>query len=111
VWARTADWKGIFARRSAAGGAGRADALKAMKLLFESCAELGLVHENGTVQVEPYCGSCGSKRHDKHVVTKEPAVLYTHHPTAPPLQVFFFVSCPAFFAPRFWRWLAASGLL
>ena len=49
VWGRTADWKGIFARRSAAGGAGRADDLKSMKLLFDSCAKLGLVHENEMV--------------------------------------------------------------
>jgi len=87
VWARTADWKGMIAARCAGGRDGRAADLKGMSNLFDKCAKSGLVHENGFVSVEPYCGSCGRKREERHEVTKEAAVLYTHHPSAPAMRV------------------------
>jgi len=83
VWARTADWKGMIGR-CVRGGAVQ---VKAMCDLFDKCAQGGLVHEADRVLVEPYCGSCGCERQMSTDVTKEPAVLYTHHPTAPSMRV------------------------
>ena len=89
VWARTAEWRGIAALRRLRGGANKAGDIKKVEAVMKSAAQMGLMHGRGLVPVEPYCGSCGSEREKKHVVTKERAVLYTHHATAPAIQVCF----------------------
>lgn len=87
VWARTADWKPMYAMRASRNGTGRANDLQGASRLFEMCIKGGLVNDARLVHVEPYCGSCGCERDERHVVTKEPAVLYTHHPSAPTMRV------------------------
>lgn len=87
VWARTADWKGMLAMRSDRVGAVRAADVKRMSTLFHECAKIGHVNEDGVVYMEPYCGSCGCRREERHEVTKDSAVLYTHHPSAPSIRV------------------------
>jgi len=87
VWARTADWRGMFERRGATRDDDRADKLKIMSNIMAAGIDNGLLHDRNFVPVEPYCGSCGRKREENHNIIKERAVLYTHHPTAPALQV------------------------
>jgi len=87
VWARTADWRGMSERRCATHDDERADQLQTMSNIMAAGIGNGLVHDRSFVPVEPYCGSCGRKRDDKNTIIKERAVLYTHHPTAPAIQV------------------------
>jgi len=87
VWARTADWRGLFLRRASGSAAGRENHLATLKGIMEVMGNAGQVHHLRQPEVESYCGSCGRRRDEQHVVTKEAAVLYTHHPSAPAMQV------------------------
>lgn len=95
VWARTADWlnlprpPGIVDQRTTSD-------LEMMRHLQEVSIRLGYVRDVGNVLVEDYCGSCGTKRSERHAVIPEPASLYTHSATAPVLQV----SCPSIASAR-----------
>ena len=87
IWARTADLRGLFARRCSNAGVSRASDLEQISSIMDGCVGLGLIHPRTIVPVERYCGSCGSMREDRHVIVKERAVLYTHHATAPAIEV------------------------
>jgi len=88
VWARTAEWRGLFTRRcSNEGGDSRASDLAVISNIMDGCVGLGLIHPRTYVPVERYCGSCGRMREDRHIIVKERAILYTHHPTAPAIEV------------------------
>jgi len=87
VWARTADWRGLIAQRAAGRPENKAADMKQLRDLFEMSQSLGAVRDLGLPLVEPFCGSCGQERADRHNITKEPGLLVTHHPTAPPLRV------------------------
>jgi len=96
VWGRTAEWRGINNRCRGRGGAWSAGDLPLLKAITTSASEMGLMRKRDLVPVEPYCGSCGCQREDRHEINKERAVLYTHHPTAPPMQVRFVLLCSLF---------------
>ena len=87
VWARTADWRGLFLRRASGSAADRASHHATVKGIMEIMGDAGQVHHLRKPEVELYCGSCGRQRDEQHVVTKEAAVLYTYHPSAPAMQV------------------------
>jgi len=88
VWMRTADWRALYVKqRAAALEAGNHADLKTLNELFLMAMAGGHVRDVRDVLVEPFCGSCGQQRADRHKVVKEPAQLTTHHPTAPSLQV------------------------
>lgn len=87
VWARTADWRGLFAGRCSSAGGSRASDLQKISSIMDGCVGIGLMHARTFVPVEDYCGSCGRRRKEQHVIVKERAVLYTHHPTAPAIEV------------------------
>ena len=109
AWNRTADWKALFQSGLRNKETHAEEDLKSMDAVYASCLRRGLVKDTSTGLVEALCGSFGQRRGD-HPVSFEPAVVYTHHPTAPPLRVCFLchagcsVSC-------FWHWLAALLLL
>eukprot|EP00168_Porphyra_purpurea_P009216 TRINITY_DN2224_c0_g1_i1.p1 TRINITY_DN2224_c0_g1~~TRINITY_DN2224_c0_g1_i1.p1 ORF type:complete len:251 (-),score=24.03 TRINITY_DN2224_c0_g1_i1:239-991(-) len=85
VWARTADWRGMFAGICTRGDR-QYDDLKVMSNLMDGCVRSGLVHPRTLVSAVPYCGSCGRRREAGHETVKERAVLCTHHPTAPAIE-------------------------
>jgi len=87
VWARTADWRALFLGRCSSAGGSRASDLEVMSNLVERSVRLGMIHPRTFVPVERFCGSCGRMREERHGVKKERAVLYTHHPTAPVIEV------------------------
>lgn len=45
------------------------------------------MREVDDILVEPYCGSCGTARQERHEIIKEGATMYAHHPSAPIMQV------------------------
>jgi len=98
VWARTADWRALFSGRCSSAGGSRASDLEVMSNLVERSVRLGMIHPRTFVPVERFCGSCGRMREDRHVVKKERAVLYTHHPTAPVIEVSCRGHCPVVLA-------------
>lgn len=87
VWARTADWRGLILQRSAGRSENKAAHVKLLGQLIETSQSLGDLRNLEIPLVEPFCGSCGHERADRHKITKEPGLLVTHHPTAPPLRV------------------------
>ena len=68
-------------------GGSRASDVDEISRSMDRFFELGLIHPRTFVPAERYCGSCGRLGEDRHVIIKEPAVLHTHHPTAPAIQV------------------------
>lgn len=87
VWVRTADWTRMYTDNATrADDQSRAD-LKAMSQLMSLSNDLGHTRDMRVPLVEPYCGSCGCKREERHQVVKEHAVIYTHHPSAPTIAV------------------------
>lgn len=87
AWARTADWHGLYSARMSSVDGNKAADLAVMDQIMEVSCRLGHVHAKGKLLVESYCGSCGTKREERHAIVKEPATLYTHHPTAPVIPV------------------------
>jgi len=87
MWARTADWRGIFAGRCSNVGGTRASDVDVISSSMHRFVELGLMYPPTFVPVERYCGSCGRLREERHTIIKEPAVLHTHHPSAPAIEV------------------------
>jgi len=86
AWNRTADWKALFQSGLRNQESHAEEDLKSMDAVYASCLRRGLVKDTATGLVEALCGSFGQRRGD-HPVTFEPAVVNTHHPTAPPLRV------------------------
>lgn len=87
AWARTADLRAMLRNRAEGGVEGDTAHWKLMGQLMESLMRRGLARDVKDVLVENYCGSCGTKRHERHEVVREPANLYTDNPTAPVLHV------------------------
>jgi len=87
VWSRTADWRTLFMRRTAVTSTdNKADVLK-LGQIYSVLARTGSVRDLRQVLVEPFCGSCGQQREERHTVEKERAILTVHHPTALPIKV------------------------
>lgn len=55
--------------------------------VMDSSVRMGHARDVKTILVENYCGSCGTRRAERHDIVKEHGTVYTHHPTAPALQV------------------------
>jgi len=89
VWNRTADWRTMFVRRHAGRAAGELAALQRLGQLFSAAVCAAAVRDVRHPLVEPFCGSCGQQRDERHKVEKERALLTTHHPTADPIKVSF----------------------
>jgi len=89
VWNRTADWRTMFMRRSAGPVAGKVAALRQLGRLFSAVMCTGAVRDLRDPLFEPFCGSCGQQREERHEIQKERALLTTHHPTAEPIKVSF----------------------
>jgi len=87
IWARTADWGGIQLRLNAENPGEPTGAAKMCNAILEESCRRGLARDIAQPLIEPFCGSCGTKRAADARLTEEPAVLYTHHPTAPPIKV------------------------
>jgi len=85
AWNRTADWKSSFHDMLRVGD-DAAENAAAMGVLYASALRRGLVRDTSEGLVESLCGSCGHRRGDQGT-TFEPAIMYTHHPTAPILSV------------------------
>jgi len=86
VWMRTADWRAVYLRRARGAEQSKAENLKKIMDIFQACASIGHVVDSSRPLFESCCGSCGC-RWDGHALTKEPGLLYTHHPTAPAIKV------------------------
>jgi len=97
LWTRTADWRALVQQQAAAGTAGQENALKLLPIAINASCRNGFILDTRVPLVEPYCGSCGQQRQERHKVQTEPALLTTHHPTAPALKVCLF----SLFALRF----------
>lgn len=87
VWERSADWMRLIRDGAACSGNAHLEELTMMRKLYKECMRFGHVRDTTETLVEPYCGSCGTKRAERHDVVTEPASIYTHHSTAPVLQV------------------------
>jgi len=87
VWNRTADWHGMLQRRGGQVQGQPTGDDKMFETLLEETRRRGLSRDTGRPLVEPFCGSCGAKRGADVRPTEEPAILHTHHPTAPPIKV------------------------
>jgi len=87
AWNRTADWQRLFDRRSGRSGAEPTNEGKLLQVLFESASTRDMLINPEETLVDPLCGSCGLRRQDRHEIVKEPGLLHTHHPTAPPIEV------------------------
>lgn len=98
VWARTADLHGLCSSRAASGDEEEPGNVRQMRQLFDAFSLLGHVRDPAKVLVDAQC-SCGQRREQRQEVLREPALLYTHHPTAPALPVSFTAST---FFPSFW---------
>lgn len=85
--ARTADFRGMLLQSAGTQDARKAADRSLMRELYDVCVRLGHIPDVKEALVENYCGSCGAKRQEKHAVTKQQAIMYTHHPTASALQV------------------------
>jgi len=86
MWLRTADLMGTYAtsaNQSAFVVPQCADVPVALKALVQS----GLVYDTRNPLVECKCPSCGIEKQENEAVEVVPAILYTHHATAKPLQV------------------------
>lgn len=86
VWARTADWCGLPTMRARPTGTMNDD-VQLMYNLYDASVALGHIRDPAHALVELRCGSCGLKRQERHKVENEPAILYSHHPSAPTLSV------------------------
>ena len=87
AWNRTADWRSLYIQRARGPPQGRQDDLNMMQAVMSSGARRDLFIDSRRTLVEARCGSCGQKRLERHVVIEEPALLPTHHPTAPAIKV------------------------
>lgn len=87
AWVRTADWKSLHNKRASRCDEKRAVDLKAMDELFSQRVGLGHTRSLEQPLVEPYCGSCGCKRADRHEITTDPALVYIHHLSDPAIHV------------------------
>lgn len=86
VWARTAEFRGMLRQSERSQDASKAADRRLMRELYDVSARLGHIRNTKETLVENYCGSCGAKRQERHAITKQPAIMYTHHPTAPVLH-------------------------
>lgn len=84
VWPRTADWQNLYGPSE---NGGNAENVEMLGHVLASAIRRGLLRDVNETLVESVCGSCGKKRGREHKITKEPALLCTHHPTAPSLKV------------------------
>jgi len=89
VWNRTADWTGMLRKQDAPKKDQPTDTIDVLDTLLVEARRRGLVPDVEEPLVEPFCGSCGRKRGADTRSSAEPALLYTHHPTAPPIEVRF----------------------
>lgn len=87
VWARSADWQRILCEAAERSSAGQPDEINVFRGLYKECVRFGHVRDVKETLMEPYCGSCGTKREERHALIKEPASVYTHQATAPVIQV------------------------
>lgn len=87
VWARTSDWEAIRSKPAAALKPGISDDRKLLMDLFQVSLRLGHIRDVSEVLVERHCGSCGTERGADVQVTPERAIIYTHHPSAPAIEV------------------------
>jgi len=85
AWNRTADWKSSFHDMLRVGD-DAAENAAAMGVLYAAALRRGLVRDTSEGLVESLCGSSAHRRGDQGT-TFEPAILYTHHPTASILSV------------------------
>lgn len=86
VWTRTADWRDLISSRPEAEQAG-AQHGNMLATLLQTGILSDAIRDTRRPLVEPYCGSCGQQRAERHKVVTEPALLTTHHPSAAPLRV------------------------
>ena len=87
VWNRTADWRTLLLRCGAGPSADKTSTVRQMGRLFSAAIGVRAVRDLRHHLVEPFCGSCGQQRKERHKVEKERAILTTHHPTADPIKV------------------------
>lgn len=87
VWTRTADWRAWYASQATCVDKEKRADIRAMGQLLSLSNSLGHTRDMRLHLVEDHCGSCGCKREDHHQMIREPAVIYTHHQSAPPIPV------------------------
>lgn len=92
AWARTADWRGLYLRRARDGDDRMQDDLTLMGEVLRMSLRLGYMRDTRVPLVEAHCGSCGCRRGERHAIETEPALLYTHHASAPAVNVSYL--CP-----------------
>lgn len=63
-----------------------ADGGRAQSVAFTALLRCGLVMDPAKVLCERRCSICGAQKKSKEVL-EEPAIIYTHHATAAPIQV------------------------
>ena len=87
AWNRTADWMQFYQNVAHSADAETSEDMAMMRTLLASASRRGIMINVEDTLVDPTCGSCGQRRQERHHVVKEPGLLHTHHPTAPPLKV------------------------
>lgn len=86
-WLRTADVLSAEAATRTGSVNGReADGGRARSVAFTALLRCGLVMDPAKVLCERRCSICGAQKKSKEVL-EEPAIIYTHHATAAPIQV------------------------
>lgn len=60
-------------------------------MAWDALLRSGMVQDPSRVLFEEKCGACGASKHQDLQIKEEVAVLYTHHATAPAIQVRAFV--------------------
>jgi len=87
TWNRTADWVLLINKGGTFGDARSSEDVKLMQALIDSATRRDIIIDTDKTLVYSACGSCGWRREDRHEVVEEPALLHTHHPTAPAIKV------------------------
>lgn len=84
VWARSVDW---WAMQERVGRGADPKDRELLAIIYTLSVRRGLIEDTANTLVEPRCGSCGTRREQRHAVVEEPALLFHHHPTAPAMHV------------------------
>lgn len=91
AWARTADWLHLSKQTEKMGI--DATELQNTAAVYASAAKRRVVEDLSETFVEPFCRSCGLRREARYRVTAEPALLYSHLPSAPAKEVSAVATC------------------
>lgn len=88
-WMRTADLLAMSGRIRVGGSRSSAAATESplTPSALDTLHRCGLVFSPSQALCEKKCYECGCEREADTIIKRTPALVFTHHPTAPPLQV------------------------